>query len=201
MRTKYNMTQRDLALWQNNKTKHTQAYLMPIPKEGLDLVNLVSAILGYRPGVPLFAKDSLCSCCGNFIYVFGDHGIHCTHEVGLKFFHDIVRDTLSDICFRVGVQAKTEASLGFLANDGGEARPADILVLNRDNGRDTCFVVTGVSPFTGNGVKNFCLVWLFLVLPSVSATSILTSSLGMVIVLAPWLLLLWASLVKSLLFS
>lgn len=45
--------------------------------------------------------------------------------------------------------------MGFLSHDGGDAKPADILVYNWEEGRDTCFDVTGVSPFVGGGVQAF----------------------------------------------
>ncbi|XP_026436593.1 isoleucine N-monooxygenase 2-like, partial [Papaver somniferum] len=48
-----------------------------------------------------------------------------------------------------------EVDLGFYSNSGTALRPADILVHNLDNGRDICFDVTGVSPFTRSGVRNF----------------------------------------------
>ncbi|XP_026436586.1 uncharacterized protein LOC113334575 [Papaver somniferum] len=48
--------------------------------------------------------------------------------------------------------------LGLLSDDDKDLRPADILVLNWENGKDVCMDVTWVSPITGEGgstvVKN-----------------------------------------------
>lgn len=87
--------------------------------------------------------------------VYGDYALHCAKEVGIKFRHDLARDTFADICYRAGVHTKVEASLGFLSRNVGDSRPADILVYNWEEGRDTCLDVTGVSPFAGGGVDTF----------------------------------------------
>lgn len=87
--------------------------------------------------------------------VYGDHALHCASEVGIKFRHDIVRDNFGGICYRASVPYKIEANLGFLSRDGGDARPADIMVYNWEYGRDTCFDVTVVSPFDRGGVQAF----------------------------------------------
>lgn len=62
--------------------------------------------------------------------MFGDHALHCAIDVGLKFRHDLVRDTSADACFRAGVPARKEVALGLLYDDGSALRPADILVYN-----------------------------------------------------------------------
>ncbi|XP_026456101.1 uncharacterized protein LOC113357055 isoform X2 [Papaver somniferum] len=54
-----------------------------------------------------------------------------------------------------GVPARKEVDLGFLANNGTTLRPADIFIYNWDDGHDMCFDVTGVSSFTGGGVRSF----------------------------------------------
>ncbi|KAL5698754.1 hypothetical protein ACHQM5_029748 [Ranunculus cassubicifolius] len=45
--------------------------------------------------------------------------------------------------------------MGFLAENGGELRPADVLIYNWEDGKNVCIDVTGVSPFTGGGVRAF----------------------------------------------
>lgn len=83
---------------------------------------------------------------------FGDHALYCAIDVGIKFLHVLVCDTLEDACYRAGVPARKEEALGILSNDGSYLRPADILVYNWDNGQHTCFDVISVSPFIGGGV-------------------------------------------------
>lgn len=87
--------------------------------------------------------------------VFGDYAVHCASEVGVKFLHDFVRDVLMDICYKGGVPARKEAPLRLLSDQHTPLKPADILVHSWEDGRDTCFDVTGVSPFTGNGICSF----------------------------------------------
>lgn len=86
---------------------------------------------------------------------FGNHAIHCASEVGLIFRHDMAKDVLADICYKAGVVARKEVSLGLVSNDNKELRPADIMVYNWEDGRDVCMDVTGVSPFTSARTRNF----------------------------------------------
>ncbi|PWA82796.1 hypothetical protein CTI12_AA092060 [Artemisia annua] len=48
----------------------------------------------------------------------GDHAVHCSSEVGVKFRHNLVRDILVDICSKVGIMVRKEAPMGFLSDDG-----------------------------------------------------------------------------------
>jgi len=84
-----------------------------------------------------------------------DHAVHCSSEVGVKFRHDLVRDTLFDICSKVGIMARKEAPMGFLSEDGKDLRPADLLLFNWFRGKDVCLDVTGISPFAGMGQSSW----------------------------------------------
>ncbi|XP_026399180.1 uncharacterized protein LOC113295035 [Papaver somniferum] len=112
-------------------------------------------VLCYRLGIPLFVENGLCSSCSKSMDIFGDHALHCDKDVGIKLRHDFVRDIVADICYKAGVPARKEVSLGFLSDDDKGLRPADILVLNWENGKVVCMDVTGVSPFTGDGIRSF----------------------------------------------
>ncbi|GKB32000.1 hypothetical protein Tco_0871401, partial [Tanacetum coccineum] len=58
--------------------------------------------LGYS--VPNVLKGSLCpSCNAHRMDQWGDHAVHCSSEVGVKFRHNLVRDILVDICSKVGI--------------------------------------------------------------------------------------------------
>ncbi|XP_026399036.1 uncharacterized protein LOC113294877 [Papaver somniferum] len=144
--------------YQNAFDNFLQDYLLAIPADGLGQKigpRQFSAVLSYRLGIPLFNANSSCMCCNRDMDVYGDHALHCASEVGIKFRHDIVRDTFGDISYRASVPYKIEANLGFLSHDGGDARPADIMVYIWEDGHDTCFDVTVVSPFAGGGVQAF----------------------------------------------
>lgn len=58
-----NMSRRDSVLWQCNKTKHAQDYLLAIPAYGLGQKmgpRQFCVVLCYRLGIPLFAENSVC---------------------------------------------------------------------------------------------------------------------------------------------
>ncbi|XP_026428642.1 uncharacterized protein LOC113324540 [Papaver somniferum] len=151
--TNFKLSERDSMLGKSNRMKHALDFLMAIPIVGLNQkigARQFSAVLCYRLGIPLFELDSMCPFCKREMDIFGDHAVHCANEVCLKFIHDLVHDTIADICYRVGLPARKEADLGLLSNNGTSLRPADILVYNWDNGRDVCLDVTIISPFAGS---------------------------------------------------
>ncbi|RZC86683.1 hypothetical protein C5167_030035 [Papaver somniferum] len=52
-----------------------------------------------------------------------------------------------------GVPACKEVVLGFLSDNNTDLCHADILIYNWENGQDVCIDVTGVSPFTVDGIR------------------------------------------------
>lgn len=98
----------------------------------------------------------MCSICGKDMDIYGNHALHCANAVVPKYRHDLVCDIISDMCYKAGVVARKEISLGFLSSDSaGEAKHADILVYNREDGKDVFFDVTVVSPFTSARTRNY----------------------------------------------
>ncbi|XP_026419982.1 uncharacterized protein LOC113315959 [Papaver somniferum] len=108
-------------------------------------------------GIPLIENGDLSSVCGVGMDIFGDHAWHCKKGVGIKYMHDVLRDTFADICYRASISARKEVDLGLLSDDGLALCHANIFVYDRDNGYDMCLDVTVVSPFTGNWECNFVL--------------------------------------------
>nr|GEX62862.1 CAAX amino terminal protease [Tanacetum cinerariifolium] len=49
---------------------------------------------------------------------------------GVKFRHNLVRGILVDVCSKVGIMVRKEASMCFLSEDGKDLRPVDLLLLN-----------------------------------------------------------------------
>ncbi|GKE35612.1 hypothetical protein Tco_1454934 [Tanacetum coccineum] len=47
---------------------------------------------------------------------YGDHALLCAGIIGVKHHHNVVRDTLVDICYRSGISADKEVNIGL---DGG----------------------------------------------------------------------------------
>ncbi|GJZ25969.1 hypothetical protein Tco_0570222, partial [Tanacetum coccineum] len=84
-----------------------------------------------------------------------DHIISCAGIIGIKHRHNIVRDTLVDICYRSGILAGKEVDIGL---DGGRdkpLRPADMLLYSWDEGLYVCVDLTGSSHLTQTGMVDF----------------------------------------------
>ncbi|GKE46077.1 hypothetical protein Tco_1477335 [Tanacetum coccineum] len=52
--------------------------------------------------------------------IYGDHAVLCAGIIGIKHHHNVVRDTLVDICFRSGISAGKEVDIGL---DEGSDKP------------------------------------------------------------------------------
>ena len=87
--------------------------------------------------------------------IFGDHAVSCAGSVGLKHRHNLVRDTLLDICFRSGISAGKEVDIGLIDELDKPLRPADLLLYSWDRGLDVCVDLTGSSPLTQSGMADF----------------------------------------------
>ncbi|CAH9065162.1 unnamed protein product [Cuscuta europaea] len=96
------MSCRDLAIWRSNKVKHAMDLLLAIPAEGLGQTispRQFTVILAYRLDIPLFQDGATCSCCLGSMDTWGDHALRCSSLIGPNFRHNLVRDTVVDICF------------------------------------------------------------------------------------------------------
>nr|GFC81091.1 hypothetical protein [Tanacetum cinerariifolium] len=65
---------------------------------------------------------------------YGDHAVSCAGIVGIKHRHNIVRDTLVDICFRSVISAGKEVDIGLGGGRDKPLRPADMLLYSWDGG-------------------------------------------------------------------
>ncbi|GJY79821.1 reverse transcriptase domain-containing protein [Tanacetum coccineum] len=119
-------------LWTSQKEDYTSDWLRTVPISGL-----VQLVQGF------FAGD-----------IYGDHAVSCAGIIGIKHRHNIVRDTLVDICYCSGISAGKEVDIGL---DGGRdkpLRPADMLLYSY-GGLDVCVDLTGSSPLTQTGMVDF----------------------------------------------
>ncbi|PWA42827.1 expansin-B14 [Artemisia annua] len=114
--------------------KSAQGFLFTIPIDGLGQRmdhRQFRSVLCYRLYVPMFSEGSLFPSCNvHRMDQWGDHVVHCSSEVGMKFRHNLVRNILVHICSKVGIIVRKEAPMGFLSEDGKELRPADLLLFN-----------------------------------------------------------------------
>ncbi|GJU08329.1 hypothetical protein Tco_1124759 [Tanacetum coccineum] len=79
--------------------------------------------------IPLFSVSKPCSACSKVFArdIYGDHAVSCAGIIGIKHRHNVVHDTLVDICYRSGISA----------------------------GLDVCLDLTGSSPLTQTGMADF----------------------------------------------
>ncbi|GJV46420.1 reverse transcriptase domain-containing protein [Tanacetum coccineum] len=156
----FSLSPRQIALWTSQREDHTSDWLRTVPISGLGQAmngKTYRCILCYRLGITIFYGSKPCSACLRVFArdIYGDHVVSCAGIVGIKNRHNVVRDTLVDICYRSGISAGKEVDIGL---DGGRdkpLRPADMLLYSWDKGLDVCVDLTGSSPLTRTGMVNF----------------------------------------------
>lgn len=114
-------------------------------------------VLCYRLGIPLFSMQMPCSACSRVFSgdVYGDHVVSCVGLIVIKHRHNIVRDTLVDICTPSGISVWKEVDIGLRGENDTCLRPADMLLYSWDMGLDVCVDLTGSSPLTQTGMVDF----------------------------------------------
>nr|GFA26363.1 hypothetical protein [Tanacetum cinerariifolium] len=156
----FSLSTQQMALWKSQMEEHTSDWLgvVPISRLGQTMNGRTyRCVLCYRLGVPLFSISKPCSACSKVFVddIYGDHDVSCTGIVGIKHRHNIVRDTLVDICFRSGISAAKEVNIGLGRGRDKPLRPADMLLYSWGGGLDVCVDLTGSSPLTQTGMINF----------------------------------------------
>ncbi|GKB69651.1 putative reverse transcriptase domain-containing protein [Tanacetum coccineum] len=89
--------------------------------------------------------------------IYGDHVVSCAGIVGIKHRHNVVRDTLVDICFRSGISAGKEVDIGLSDERDKPLRPTYMLLYLWDRGLNVCVHLTGSLPLTQTGMTDFML--------------------------------------------
>ncbi|GJT95934.1 putative reverse transcriptase domain-containing protein [Tanacetum coccineum] len=156
----FSLSPRQMALWTSQREDYTSDWLRTVPISGLGQTmnnKTYRCVLCYRLGIPLFSGSKPCSACSKVFAgdIYEDHAVSCAGIIGIKHRHNIVRDTLVDICYRSGISAGKEVDIGL---DGGRDKPlcpADILLYSWDGGLDVCMDLTGSSPLTQTGMVDF----------------------------------------------
>ncbi|GKC92502.1 hypothetical protein Tco_1157944 [Tanacetum coccineum] len=155
----YSLSPRQVVILSCIRSPHAQDFLFTIPVDGLgQRMNhrQFRSVLCYRLAIPMFSEGSLCPSCNvHRMDQWGDHAVHCSSEVGMKFRYNLVRDILVDICSKVGIMVGKEAPIGFLSEDENDLRPADLLLFNWSQSKDACLDVTDISPFAGMRVNSW----------------------------------------------
>ncbi|GKD85304.1 hypothetical protein Tco_1356458, partial [Tanacetum coccineum] len=87
--------------------------------------------------------------------ISGDHAVSCAGIIGIKHWHNVVRDTLVDICYHSGISSRKEVDIRLGGEHDKSLRPADVLLYSWEGGRDVCVDLTGSSPLTRTSMFDF----------------------------------------------
>nr|GEZ91237.1 hypothetical protein [Tanacetum cinerariifolium] len=111
----------------------------------------------YSAGIPLFSVSKPCSACSRVFAgdIYGYHAVSCAGILGIKHHHNVVRDTLVDICYRSRISAGKKVDIGFDRKHDKPLHPADMLLYSWDEGLDVCVDLTRSSPLTQTGMVDF----------------------------------------------
>ncbi|GKA81616.1 hypothetical protein Tco_0788308 [Tanacetum coccineum] len=144
----FSMSTRQMALWKSQMEEHTSDWLRVVLISRLgQTINgrAYRCVLCYRLGVPLFTVPKPCSACSRVFIgdIYGDHVVSCTSIIGIKYRHNIVHDTLLDICFQSRISVCKEVDIGLGVGREKPLRPADMLLYSWDGWFDICVDLTG----------------------------------------------------------
>ncbi|GJX80911.1 putative reverse transcriptase domain-containing protein [Tanacetum coccineum] len=118
----FSLSSRQIASWQSQMEDHTSDWLMVVSISGLgQTMNVVLSLLQ--------------SLYGGY---YGDHAVSCAGIFGIKHRHNVVCDTLVDICFRSGISVGKEVDIDLGGGCDKPLRPADMLLYSWDRGLDVC---------------------------------------------------------------
>ncbi|GKB71775.1 hypothetical protein Tco_0933187 [Tanacetum coccineum] len=139
---------------------HTSDWLRVVPISGLGQTmngRTYRCVLCYRLGVPLFSVPKLCSACSRVFMgdIYEDHAVSCAGIVGIKHRHNVLPDTLVDICYWSGISSGKEVDIGVGGGRDKSLRPTDVLLYSWDCGHDVCVDLTGSLPLTQTGMVDF----------------------------------------------
>ncbi|GJV93067.1 hypothetical protein Tco_1540880 [Tanacetum coccineum] len=109
--------------------------------------------LGWCP--PIFCFEAVLSLLQSLFggYLWRPCCIMCRY--GIKHRHNVVHDTLVDICFRSGISAGKEVDIGLGRGCDKPLRPADMLLYSWDVRLDMCVDLIGSLPLTQTGMVDF----------------------------------------------
>nr|GEV93593.1 ABC transporter A family member 9-like [Tanacetum cinerariifolium] len=101
--------------------------------------------------------DAPCSTCSKVFAgdIYVDHAVSCAGIIGIKHRHNVVGDTLVDICYRSGISGGKEFNIGLDEGRDKPLRPTDMLLYSWDGGLDVCVDLTGSSPLTQTWMADF----------------------------------------------
>ncbi|GKB92250.1 hypothetical protein Tco_0964522, partial [Tanacetum coccineum] len=132
----FSLSHRQMASYKSQMEDYTSDWLRTVPISGL--------------GQTMNDKTYRCVLCYRL-----DHVVSCAGIIGIEHRHNIVRDTLVDICYCFRISAFKEVDIGL---DGGSDKPlclTDMLLYSWNGGLDVCVDLTGSSPLTQTKMADF----------------------------------------------
>ncbi|GJS10763.1 hypothetical protein Tco_0367559 [Tanacetum coccineum] len=160
LKSTFSLSPRQMALWTSQSEDHTSDWLRTVPISGLGQTmngKTYRYVLCYRLGILLFSISKPCSTCSRVFVgdIYGNHVVSYARIIGIKHHHNVVRDTLVDICYRSRILAGKEVDIGLDEGCDKPLCPADMLLYSWDGGLDVCVDLTRSSPLTQTGMVNF----------------------------------------------
>ncbi|GJV65666.1 putative reverse transcriptase domain-containing protein [Tanacetum coccineum] len=154
----FSLSSTQMALWQSQMEDHTSYWLKVVLISGLGQTmndKTYCCVLCYLLCVPLFFVSKPCPACSKVFTgdIYGDHDVSCAGIIGIKHRHNVVRETLVDICFRLGISDGKEVDIRL----GGEC-DKPYVTLFEDEELDVCVDLTGSSPLMQSGWLILCSV-------------------------------------------
>lgn len=112
--------------------------------------------------IPLFSIDEVCHVCRKVcLDTFRERVIHCTNLSSFKWWHDLVRDVMFDIFWRVVVSVRRRRLWIFLLTHmmgRSTLRLANVLVYGWIRRKHVCVDLTWVSPLVWVKTSDFTVV-------------------------------------------
>ncbi|XP_074302946.1 uncharacterized protein LOC141637286 [Silene latifolia] len=147
-------------MWKSQQGTHSSDWLRAFPISGLGQTmngRTYRSVLSYHLGVPLFSVSRPCPVCSRVFDgdIYGDHLVSCAGTVGVKHRHNLIRDTLLDICYRSGISVCREVDIGLVDGHGSSLHPTDLLLYYWDMGHDVCVDLMGSFPLSQTGLSDF----------------------------------------------
>ncbi|GKA98975.1 putative reverse transcriptase domain-containing protein [Tanacetum coccineum] len=119
----FSLSPQQMAVWTSQREDHTSDWLRTVP---------ISRV---------FVED-----------IYRDHAVSCAGIIGIKHHHNVVCDTLVEICYRSWISAGKKVDIGLDRGRDKPLRPVDMVLYSWDGGLDVCVDLIGSLPLTQTGI-------------------------------------------------
>lgn len=149
-------TKRDRAALIARSAPHSAAFLRQIPTKAKWRMpdRYMTSLLRQRLGLPIGDVERPCPAphCDKICDVYGVHAMSCMRSHDMIGKHNLICEFLAKKLRKVGYVARTEVQ-NLSVGPHTKERPADILVVNYERGRDRAFDVTVANPLKKSAIE------------------------------------------------